>query len=144
MNMLKPKVLFLCGSNACRTQMAEAFLRDMAGDRFEITSGGYEPAAEICREAVIAMAECGIDISGQRPKSMDTFIGQRANYAVTVCDRAKERSCPIFPGVVWRTTWPLEDPQKTEPDERLPAVRPARDEIGRLITAFVNEHTEKP
>ncbi|HEY1949585.1 MAG TPA: arsenate reductase ArsC [Bryobacteraceae bacterium] len=142
--MLKPKVLFLCGSNACRTQMAEGFLRDMAGDHFEIASGGYEPATEICREAVTAMAECGIDISEQYPKSIDAFVGQRVSYAITVCDRTKERSCPIFPGVVWRATWPLEDPRKTEPGERPLAVRRARDEIRRLVTAFVNEHSEMP
>jgi arsenate reductase len=66
--MIKPKVLFLCTANSCRTQMAEAFLRHMAGDRFDTTSAGLEQAPEICREAIDAMRELGIDMSQQRPK----------------------------------------------------------------------------
>lgn len=122
--------------------MAEGFLRDLAGDRFEVASAGYEPSIEICADAVAAMSEVGIDISGQRPKPMDPFLGQRIAYAITVCDRQKERSCPIFPGVLWRSTWPLEDPLATaSPDERLPVVRQVRDEIRRRVVEFVSENT---
>ncbi len=71
--MLKPRVLFLCGANACRTQMAEGFLRDLAGDQFEVLSAGYQPAQEVCADAVEAMRAVGIDISGQRPKPTDQF-----------------------------------------------------------------------
>jgi arsenate reductase (thioredoxin) len=102
--VIKPKVLFLCGANACPTQMAEAFLSDLAGDRFEVMSAGYETAKEVCPDAVEAMREVGIDISHQRPKAADQFIGQRIAYVVTLCDREKERSCPIFPGALWRLT----------------------------------------
>lgn len=128
--MLKPTVLFLCGANACRTQMAEGFLRDLAGDRFDVVSAGYEPSEKICPEAVAAMREVGIDISGQRPKKTDQFLGQRFAYVITLCDRQKEANCPIFPGVMWRLTWPLEDPQTIEsPEERTAAMRQIRDEI---------------
>jgi arsenate reductase len=91
--------------------MAEGFLRDMAGDRFDGASAGYQPAKEVCVEAIEAMREVGIDISGHRPKVTDQFLGQRVNYVITLCDRRKERNCPIFPGVVWRHTWPFDDPQ---------------------------------
>jgi arsenate reductase len=139
--MIKPKVLFLCGANSCRTQMAEGFLRDLAGDRFEVMSAGYQPSTEVCSDAIEAMREVGIDISGQRPKKTDDFLGQRVGYVVTLCDREKERSCPIFPSALWWLTWPLEDPLASDsPDERLAAVRHVRDEIRRRVVEFISEH----
>lgn len=139
--MLKPKVLFLCGANSCRTQMAEGFLRDLAGDRFEVLSAGYEPSEKVCVDAVDAMREVGIDISGQHPKKTDDFLGQRVSYVVTLCDREKERSCPIFPGAMWRLTWPLEDPLRAEsPEVRQLAIREVREEIRRRVTEFISEH----
>lgn len=138
--MLKPKVLFLCGANACRTQMAEGFLRDLAGDRFEVVSAGYEPAEAVCTDAIDAMREVGIDISGQRPKATDDFLGQRVNYVITLCDREKERNCPIFPGVAWRSTWPLDDPHAASRQKRKEATRRIRDEIRRRVVAFVSEN----
>lgn len=127
--MLKPHVLFLCGANACRTQMAEGFLRELAGDRCEVSSAGYAPSEAVCAEAIEAMREVGIDISGQRPKRTDDFLRVRLAYVITLCDREKERDCPIFPGVMWRLTWPLEDPQAMEsPEERSAAARRTRDE----------------
>jgi arsenate reductase (thioredoxin) len=68
--MIKPKVLFLCSDNGCRTQMAEAFLRDMAGERFEALSAGAE-AGTLDPDAVAAMDEAGLDISGRTPKKVD-------------------------------------------------------------------------
>jgi arsenate reductase len=139
--MLKPKVLFLCGANSCRTQMAEGFLRHLAGDRFDAMSAGYEPAREVCPDAVEAMHEVGIDISGQQPKKTNDLLGQRIGYVVTLCDRQKERSCPIFPGAATRLIWPLEDPLKLESREERPvAIRQVRDEIRRRVIEFVNEH----
>jgi arsenate reductase (thioredoxin) len=70
--MIKPKVLFLCSENGCRTQMAEAFLRDMAGERFEVMSAGAEATA-LDPDAVAAMDEVGLDISGQTPKKVTCF-----------------------------------------------------------------------
>ncbi len=139
--MLKPKVLFLCGANACRTQMAEGFLRDLAGDRFDVMSAGYEPSAAVCADAIEAMREVRIDISEQRPKTTDQSMGQRLAYVITLCDRQKERSCTIFPGVMWRLTWPLEDPQAIEsPEERQTKMRRIRDEIRCRVVEFISEN----
>ena len=139
--MLKPRVLFLCGANACRTQMAEAFLRDLAGDRFEALSAGYEPAERISPYAIDAMRELGIDMSGQRPRKTDDLLGQRVAYVITVCDRETERSCPIFPGAATRLVWPLKDPLQIElPGERKVAIRQVRDEIRRRVMEFIAEH----
>src|ERR1035438_8403877 len=81
--MIKPKVLFLCSGNSCRTQMAEAFLSDLAGDRFEITSAGSE-ATPLDPDAVAAMRELGIDISGHQSKSVTSYLGQRFTFVITV------------------------------------------------------------
>jgi arsenate reductase len=95
--VIKTKILFLCGANSCRTQMAEAFLRDLAGDRFEVMSAGYEPAATVCLEVIEATREVGLDISDQRPKKTDEFLTQRVGYVITLCGCENERSRPIFP-----------------------------------------------
>ena len=122
--------------------MAEGFLRDLAGDRFDVVSAGYRPAEAVCADAIEAMREVGIDISGHRPKATDQFLGKRMNYVITLCDRQKERNCPIFPGVVWRHAWALEDPQAIEsPQERKAATRRIRDEIQRRMLEFVSENT---
>lgn len=122
--------------------MAEGFLRDLAGDHFEVASAGYQPAEAVCADAIEAMQEVGIDISGHRPKATDRFLGQRVNYVITLCDRQKEPNCPIFPGVVWRHTWPLENPQAVKsPQERKAAMRQIRDEIQRRVIEFVTENT---
>ena len=71
-------------------------------------------------------------------------MGQRVNYVVTLCDRQRERNCPIFPGVVWRMTWALEDPQAVEsPEGRKMATRRIRDEIRRRIVEFVSEKAKE-
>jgi arsenate reductase len=135
--MIKSRVLFLCSGNSCRTQMAEAFLRDLAGDRFDVISAG----ADVCPldpEAGEAMRELGIDISGQTPKGVARFLGQRFTYVISLCDREKERTCPIFPGAIWRHKWDLEDPALAS--DRSGAVRRVRDQLRQRIVQFVGEH----
>ncbi len=138
--MIKPKVLFLCSDNSCRTQMAEAFLRDMAGERFEALSAGCE-ASGLDPDAVEAMREAGIDISGNRAKKIDQFLHERVTFLVTLCEREIERSCPIFPGAIWRLKWPLDNPAlaPTREEHRI-TVRRVRDEIRQRIAEFVQEH----
>ena len=85
-----------CTGNSARSQMAEGLLRHDAGERFDVESAGTKPGA-VRPEAVAAMKELGIDISGHLAKSVDEFVGQPFDYVLTVCDNAKE-SCPIFPG----------------------------------------------
>src|ERR1700683_3630802 len=92
----KKRILILCSGNSARSQMAEGLLRHDAGDRFEVESAGTRPSL-VRPEAIAAMGELGIDISGHRSKSVDEFAAQRFDYVLTVCDHARE-TCPIYPG----------------------------------------------
>jgi arsenate reductase len=92
----KKRVLILCTGNSARSQMAEGLLRNMSGDRFEVQSAGTNPKG-MHPQTVIAMKEIGIDVRGQRSKDVREFEGQKFDYVITVCDRAKQ-NCPIFPG----------------------------------------------
>ena len=129
----KKRVLILCTGNSARSQMAEGLLRHDGGDKFEVESAGVEPS-RVRPQAIEAMSEIGIDISGHRSKSVDEFIGQEFDYVITVCDNANER-CPVFPGKTTRIHWSFDDPAASEGDEaeRLAVFRRVRDEIrGRL------------
>jgi len=139
--VIKPRVLFLCTENSCRTQMEEAFLRDLTGDELEIVSAGSE-AGRVDTEAVAAMREVGIDIASAQPKSVNPYLGRRFQYVIMLCDREKERSCPIFPGAFWRQTWPIESPAALTAAglDHAFAVRRARDEIRRHVVEFVEKH----
>ena len=100
--MRKQKVLFLCTQNSARSQMAEGFLRDLAGDRFEVYSAGLGATDEVHPCAVEAMREAGIDISDQRPKGLKTYMGKEYfNCLIIVCARAEERCPKTFPGGTW-------------------------------------------
>ena len=125
----KKRVLILCTGNSARSQMAEGLLRHDAGDRFEVFSAGTRPS-RVRPEAIAAMGELGIDISGQRSKSVDEFSGQQFDYVLTVCDNAKE-SCPLFPGETVAIHRNFEDPAALEGSEeqRLTVFRSVRDEI---------------
>ena len=92
----KKRVLILYTGNSARSQMAEGLLRHDAGDRFEVLSAGTKPS-HVRPEAIAAMRELGIDISGHRSKSVGEFDGQHFDYVLTVCDNAT-KTCPIFPG----------------------------------------------
>lgn len=138
--MIKPKVLFLCTGNSRRTQMAEGFLRALAGDRFDVVSAGNDDTP-LDPEAVAVMREVGVDISGQETKAVDRFLGRRFNYVVSMCDREKERTCPIFPGAIWRLQWDLEDASReVTREQRRAALRRVRDDIRLRVAAFVEEH----
>ena len=106
MNM--PRVLFLCTANSCRSQMAEGFLRHLAGDRFEAASARAHPT-QLNPDAVSVMKERGIDISTHRSKDVTEFWKQRVQYVITVCDKARE-ACPIFPFALTSLDWSLDDP----------------------------------
>ena len=128
--MPKQSVLILCTGNSARSQMAEGLLRHMAGDRLEVASAGTKPSF-VRPEAIAAMRELGIDLTGHHSKSVDEFIGHPFNYVITVCDNAKE-SCPIFPAVTRQMHWPFADPpgpnEETE-ELRMSAFRRVRDEM---------------
>jgi arsenate reductase (thioredoxin) len=135
----RKRVLILCTGNSARSQMAEGLLRNMAGDRFEVASAGVAPT-HVRPEAVEAMHEIGIDISQQRSKSVDEFIGSEFDYVITVCDNANEQ-CPMFPGKTQRIHWSFDDPAAVEGDDaaRLSIFRRVRDEIDQRLQAFLKD-----
>ncbi len=132
----RKRVLILCTGNSARSQMAEGILRHLAGDDFEVASAGVAPS-RIRPEAIKVMGELGIDISGQRSKSVDEFLRQEFHYVITVCDNANEQ-CPVFPGPTERIHWSFADPAAVQGDEpaRLAAFRRVRDEIAERLKAF--------
>jgi arsenate reductase len=132
----RKRVLFLCVHNSARSQMAEGLLRARAGDRFEAFSAGNE-ATEVRPLAIRAMAELGIDISGQYSKTTTDLGGQRFDYAITVCDDAKE-ACPYYANAAQQIHWGFDDPSAAtgSEDERLAVFRRVRDEIATHIDKF--------
>ena len=142
--MIKPRVLFVCTENACRSQMAEGLLRHEAGAAFEVFSAGTKPT-QVRPEAVAVMREAGIDISGHRSKSVDEFEGQDFDFVITVCDNAKQ-SCPIYPAKTKRIHWSIEDPAAVQGSEaeRLAAFRRIRDELRLRLQGFAETEAEKP
>lgn len=132
----KKRVLILCTGNSARSQMAEGLLRSLAGDRFAVFSAGTLETY-VRPQAIAALAEIGIDISGARSKSQDEFAGQPFDYVITVCDNAREH-CPHFPGPAKRIHWSIDDPAFAgrNEEERLDAFRRARDEIKALLEEF--------
>jgi arsenate reductase len=109
------RVLFVCTGNSARSQMAEAVLRQIGKGRFETFSAGTEPRG-VNPLTVRALAGVGIDASGARSKSVTEFLGQRFDYVVTVCDRARE-SCPVFPGGAASLHWGFDDPAEATGSE---------------------------
>ncbi len=135
--MSKTRVLFLCTHNSARSQMAEGFLRAMAGDRFEAQSAGTEKTS-VNPLAIRVMAERGIDLSGHTSKVYDGLLQERWDYLVTVCDDANER-CPFIPGVANRLHWSFEDPSRAKgsDEERLQTFRRIRDQIQQRLAEWL-------
>lgn len=130
------RILVLCTGNSARSQMGEGLFRHEGAGEWQVESAGTKPSY-VRPEAIAAMAEIGIDISGHRSKSVDDFIGQNFDYVVTVCDNARD-ACPVFPGAVSRLHWSFEDPaaaQGTEA-ERLAEFRRIRNQIHERVRAF--------
>ena len=138
--MNKEKVLFVCIHNSARSQMAEAFLNQLAGDKFEADSAGLEPGT-LNPLVVEVMKEVGIDISNNRTKDVAEFykIGKLYTYVITVCDDASAEKCPIFPGLNKKLHWSFSDPSKFEgtKEEKLQRIRMLRDEIKKQIVNFI-------
>jgi arsenate reductase (thioredoxin) len=126
---MKQRVLILCTKNSCRSQMAEGILRHYGGDRFEAFSAGTV-ASHVNENAIRVMREIGIDISGQKSKSLEQFLDHPFDFVITVCDNAKE-TCPFFPGAKHKLHWSFPDPPQTEEpnEEYLREFRAVRDMI---------------
>jgi len=128
-----PAVLFLCVHNAGRSQMALGWFNHLAGDRATAWSGGSEPAEQINPSAIQAMAEVGIDITGEHPKLWTDDVVRTADVVVTMgCGDA----CPFYPGKRY-VDWDLDDPAGQDVE----AVRPIRDEIERRVRRLLEELT---
>ena len=132
------RVLVLCTGNSARSQMAEGILQHDGNGAFEVESAGVKPS-HVRPEAIQAMQEIGIDISGHRSKSVEEFIGQDFDYVITVCDNANE-TCPVFPGTTQRIHQSFEDPPAPgakSPEETLAIFRRVRDEIRAGMKEFI-------
>jgi arsenate reductase len=137
----KPNVLFLCTGNTARSQMAEAFLKKYAGERFAVFSAGYDPQ-EINPLTRTVMAEKGFDLSGHYSKGPKEFLGKMTiRYLIVVCANAETRCPRTFPGVLFRFFWPFDDPAATSGTEaeKLEKFRQVRDQIDQRIRAWLQE-----
>jgi protein-tyrosine-phosphatase len=124
-------VMFVCIHNAGRSQMAAAYLSEMAGDRVEVRSSGTMPKDQVNPAVVEVMLEEGIDISGNVPKVLTDELVQDSDYVITMgCGD----TCPYYPGKTY-LDWPLQDPAGQGPD----AIRPIRNQIKSLVQGLVSE-----
>ena len=140
--MMKKRVLFICVHNAARSQMAEAFLKDLGAETFEVLSAGLEPTF-VNPLVVEAMKELGYDLSDNTTKSAFQFYkdGMLFDYVITVCKESIESKCPIFPGFTRRLSWGFEDPDtlRGSKEEKLEGIRRIRDEIRSKIESWIGE-----
>ena len=142
--MAKPTVLFVCSHNSARSQMAEGWMRHLAGDRYNVESAGAEPGV-LNPLSVKAMAEVGVDLSEHRAKGVRELLGHLpVHHLIVVCDKAAQ-TCPrVWPGMKERHFWPFEDPSAATGDEeaKLAVFRRVRDEIRTKIESWLVELSE--
>ena len=140
--MNKIKVLFVCIHNSARSQMAEAFLNSLAGDRFEAESAGIEPG-KLNPIVVDAMKEIGLDISENKTKDVFEFykLGKTYKYVITVCDKNAAEKCPVFLGVAERIHWGFPDPSALSGnyEEKLEGTRKIINQIKHRIEIWKKE-----
>jgi len=143
--MDKKKVLFVCIHNSARSQMAEAFLNEMAIDQFEAESAGLEPGL-LNPLVVEAMDKIGIDISSNKTKIVQDLIDTKRvyDYIITVCDEASAQRCPVFPGQGKRIHMGFEDPSSFDgsDEEKLAKTIGVRDQIKTKIQQWIEEHND--
>jgi len=140
--MDKMRVLFVCVHNSARSQMAEAFLNRLGGERFSAESAGLEPGI-INPYVVEVMKEAGVDLSGKKTSSVFDFLkeNRRYDYVVTVCDETSGALCPVFPGNAVRLHWNFKDPAefKGSDAEVRAQVRILRDKIKEKVQSFIQD-----
>ena len=137
------RLLFLCTGNSCRSQMAEGFARHLGGDRIEVLSAGIEAHGKNPR-AIAAMAELGIDISGQESTRLTDDMLEGLDRVVTVCGHADEH-CPVLPAGIRRVHWPLPDPAKATGTEAEISTEflAVRDDIHQRVEALLFEELDE-
>jgi arsenate reductase len=138
----KKRVLFLCTGNSARSQMAEGLVNSFLGDEWEAYSAGTAPAGYVHPLAIQAMAEWGIDILGQRSKSMDEFHNIEFDFVITLCDNAAQ-TCPLWlgSGRVRHISFPDPVAATGSEDERLQVFRQVRDGIRQEMMRYLEEST---
>ena len=138
--MDKKKVLFICGHNSGRSQIAEAFLKDIAGDRIHVESAGLEPKT-VNPLVIEVMQEIGFDLSQAKSDSVFDFFKEGRLYddVITVCDETAAGQCPVFPGITKRFHWPFKDPEALTGihEEKLIALREIRNQIKEKLTSWL-------
>lgn len=134
---MKRRILFLCTGNSARSQMAEGWLRHLAGDTFDVFSAGTHPVG-LNPAAVEAMREVDIDLTSHRSKAVTEFAGQLFDYVVTVCDRAKD-TCPLWLGQTRMVHWSFDDPAAVTgtSENQHQTFRRVRDEICEAIRRWL-------
>lgn len=140
MSERKPVVLFICTSNSCRSQMAEALLRHHAPECFDVCSAGMQPASEVHPLAIQVMKEIGIDIAGYKPKPLTTYLGRMLPaYVIILCPQAAPICPSTWPGSTTLLRWSFEDPAAIDGDinKKLAAFRTVRDKIEAAIITWL-------
>lgn len=137
------KVLFVCGHNSGRSQMAQAWMNHLCPERFYAQSAGINPAASLNELVVEVMHEEGIDISRNRPRSVfDVYkSGETFSYIITVCDQASAEKCPVFLGLIRQMHWSFPDPSALAGtrDEKVEQTRQIRDSIREKVLAWCSQ-----
>jgi arsenate reductase (thioredoxin) len=138
------RVIFVCTGNSARSQMAEALLRRDGGAAFEVVSAGVNPRP-VNPMTIRALEKVGIDISDARSKPVGQFLGQRFDYVITVCDRARA-TCPVFPGGSVTLHWGVDDPAEATGTEeaRQAAFDRALKDLAIRIHTFLPLVTRRP
>ena len=133
----KEKIIFICTGNACRSQIAEGIMRQLAGDKFDVFSAGSHPSL-VHPMSIKVMKEIGINITSHTSDPISNFLSENINIVVTVCDNA-DKVCPVFPGRVERIHWSIKDPFKgwgSDPDD-LDNFTRTRDDLYERIKNFL-------
>ena len=145
--MRKSRILFICGHNSGRSQMAETFLNILGGHQFIAESAGFEPQP-LNPLVVEVMKEDGVDISKNHSKSVFSVFrqGKLFDYVITVCDKQLEEKCPVFPGITKRLTWNFPDPASFggSQKERLSKARELREAIKDRIIDWLHQTKSLP
>jgi arsenate reductase len=140
MSMDKIRVLSICGHNSGRSQIAEAYLNGMAGDKIHVESAGLAPKP-INPLVVEVMQEAGYDLTQAKSDSVFDFFkeGRLYDYVITVCDETAAGKCPVFPGITKRLHWPFQDPEELNGThaEKLEALRRIRNQIREKVVGWV-------
>lgn len=137
------KVLFICGHNSGRSQIAEAYLSQMGKNEYDVHSAGLEPADQVNPLVVEAMLEEGINLADKKPQNLFNLYksGELFTHVITVCDSETDAKCPIFAGITKRLNWPFPDPEDAvgSHEEKLEQVRKIRDQIKQEIINFIGK-----